>query len=90
MTDPLAYITVVCETDSKYSGKCYMENISTVKMLNLVSISKDTALKKSDFKTGDVVMIRFQNKDFRSSLVPGSPRLAHAYLLYDLAPVYAT
>ena len=28
------YIPVVCETDSKYAGKCYMEPISAVRTLN--------------------------------------------------------
>ena len=63
------YIPVVCETDSKYAGKCYMEPISAVRTLNGVSVSKsESSLKKSDFKTGDIVTVRFQNKDFRGTV----------------------
>lgn len=62
------YIPVVCETDSIYAGHCYMEKISAVCTLNGNPISKDTALKKSDFKTGDAVTLRFQNRDFRGTV----------------------
>lgn len=62
--DPSLYIPVVCDTDSKYSGKCYQEKISAVQMLNGCPVSKDKNLSKEDFKTGDEVIIRFQNKDF--------------------------
>ena len=61
-------IQVVCETESRYSGKCYMEKISTVRMLNGAPVAKDTVLEKSDFKTGDEVVIRFKNKDFRGTV----------------------
>ena len=59
------YVPVVCETDSKYAGKCYMEKISSVRTLNGNPVSN---LKKSDFKTGDIVTIRFQTKDFRGTV----------------------
>ena len=62
------YVPVVCETDSKYAGKCYMEKISAVRTLNGNPVSKETDLKKSDFKTGDIVTIRFQTKDFRGTV----------------------
>lgn len=57
LPDLSQFIPVVCETDSVYAGKCYMEKISAVRSLNGESVTKATALKKSDFKTGDVVTI---------------------------------
>ena len=41
-----------------------MEKILKVRMLNGAPVAKDTVLEKSDFKMGDEVVIRFQNKDF--------------------------
>ena len=58
------YVPVVCETDSKYAGKCYMEKISAVRTLNGNPVSKETDLiKEVYFKTGDVVTIRFHFYD---------------------------
>ena len=68
LPDLSLYIPVVCETDSKYAGKCFMEKISAVRTLNGESVLKGSTLKKSDFKTGDVVTVRFQNKDFRGTV----------------------
>ena len=42
-----------------------MEKISSVRTLNGNPVSN---LKKSDFKTGDIVTIRFQTKDFRGTV----------------------
>ena len=33
-----------------------------------MSVSKESPLKKGDFKTGDIVTVRFQNKDFRGTV----------------------
>ena len=68
LPDLSLYVPVICETNSKYAGKCYMEKISAVRTLNGESVPKETTLKKADFKTGDVVTIRFQNKDFRGTI----------------------
>ena len=42
-----------------------MEPISKVQMLNGEPISADRQLVKADFSSGDEVVIRFKNKDFR-------------------------
>ena len=42
--------------------------ISAVRTLNGESVLKGSTSKKSDFKTGDVVTVRFQNKDFRGTV----------------------
>lgn len=60
------YIPVICtqEDAPKYKGKCFMEAITKVQKLNGESISSDRNLTKADFNTGDVVVIRFMNRDY--------------------------
>ena len=65
LPDYFSYIPVECtESESKYFGQCYMEKISSVHVLNDEVITKERQLQKSDFKTGGVVIIRYQSKDF--------------------------
>lgn len=61
-------IPVVCNEAGKFAGKCYMEKISSVRMLNGESVLRGKNLRKCDFKTGDVVTIRYQTKDFRGTV----------------------
>ena len=65
LPDYSLYIPVICQQeDSKYNGKCFMEAISKVCELNGVFVSTGRCLLKSDFSTGDKVVIRFQGKNF--------------------------
>ena len=54
------YVPVVCETDSKYAGKCYMEKISAVQTLNGNPVSKETDLKKSISRQGMYSTLQIQ------------------------------
>ena len=66
LQDWSGYIPVVCETDSKYAGKCYMEPISSVRTVNGKDVKKD--VQKSDFQTGDVVTLRYKTKDYQGTV----------------------
>ena len=71
MSVPLEFsrcIPVVCNEAGKYAGRCYLEKISSVRMLNGQSVPNASTLNKSDFKTGDEVTIRFGSKDFRGTV----------------------
>ena len=81
------YIPVICQQeDSKYNGKCFMEAISKVRELNGVSVSTDRCLLKSDFSTGDKVVIRFQGKNF-SAVVDFSRELKATVQRVESPPV---
>ena len=69
MSPPLdlsKYVPVICvqEDSLKYNGKCFMESILKVQMLNGEPISADRQLVKPDFLSGDEVVITFKNKNF--------------------------
>ena len=65
LPDLCAYIPVIYkQEDSKYYGKCFMEAIAKVRELNGVSVSTDRYLQKSDFSTGDRVVVRFRGKNY--------------------------
>jgi hypothetical protein len=66
--DSSQYIPVVCNEAGRFAGKCYLEKISSVRMLNGQSIPNASTLNKNDFKTGDEVTIRFGAKDFRGTV----------------------
>lgn len=60
-------VPVVCETtDSKFCGKCYMEEISDILTLNGEAVSK--SLTKADFKTGDVVTLRYGKRIYTGTV----------------------
>lgn len=64
--DLALYIPVICtqEDAPKYNGKCFMEAISKVQKVNGESIPSDRRLVKADFKTGDLVVIKFMNRQY--------------------------
>ena len=62
------FIPVVCNEAGKYAGRCYLEKISSVQMLNGQSIANASTLNKSGFNTGDEVTIKFGAKDFRGTV----------------------
>lgn len=67
LLDLSLYIPVICmQVDSpKYKGRCFMEAILKVQMLNGESISPDRRLVKADFSSDDeVVIYKIQEKDF--------------------------
>lgn len=56
------YVPVVCsDADTQYHGVCYMEPISRITEVNGKSSSN---LTKSDFKTGDIVKVKYNSKLF--------------------------
>ena len=65
--DPSLYIPVMCiqEDSPKYKGKYFMEAICKVVKLNGESIPADRCLVKADFSSGDEVVIRFKNREYR-------------------------
>lgn len=61
------YIPVICTQDvPKYNGKCFMEAISKVQRLNREPILSNRHSVKADFKTGDLVVVKFMNQHFSS------------------------
>lgn len=61
----LEYVPVRCLEESKYKGKCFQEPISTIKEVNGEPVVKDRQMTRTDFASGDRVVIRFKNKDYR-------------------------
>ena len=59
------FLPVICvEKGTKYEGECYMERIREVVKINGRPVSISDNLSKSDFQTGDIVIISFHKSIF--------------------------
>lgn len=97
------FVPVICvQKGTRYDGECYMERIRDVVELNGRSVSKSDSLAKSDFRSGDAVIIRFQKSHFSgvvdftkeketmAKCVSGSPHSRNNATSLKVAPASTT